>query len=96
MQHCSHARWRIGLGVGTLHAFLPRSSLVSSLLSSRYTISAQNPEETYISQEVCTSLLYEAKEAVRRAETVSDSLVLDSLEIDQQPQGHSRMGMRPS
>ena len=74
MQQCSNVHWRIRLGVET---FLPLSSPVS-LLSSRYTISAQNPEETYISQEVCTSLLYEAKEAVRRAETVSDSLVHDS------------------
>jgi len=39
--------------------------------TSRYTISSQNLEETYVSQEVCTSVLHEAKEAVRRAESVS-------------------------
>ena len=31
----------------------------------------RGPEENYISQEVCTSVIYEAKGAVRRAETVS-------------------------
>ena len=35
------------------------------------TISVGNPEETYVSQEVCTSILHEAKGSVKRAQTVS-------------------------
>lgn len=43
-------------------------------LSSRLTIAASNPSnETYVSQEVCTSIIHEAKGSIKRAKAVSQT-----------------------
>lgn len=48
--------------------------------ASRLTIpTGRNPEETYVSQEVCTSVLHEAKGAIRRAETLLSGRELSEL-----------------
>jgi hypothetical protein len=42
----------------------------------------ERPDETYVSMEVCTNVLHEAKESIRRASTVSHKLLLHASECD--------------
>ena len=40
------------------------------------------PDETYVSMEVCTNVLHEAKESIRRSSAVSHKLPLHTSEYD--------------
>ncbi len=63
---------------------------------------ARSPDETYVSQEVCTSVLHEAKGAIRRAQVVSDTPLdrlgegLTPLWVDQDGVATTVLSLPPS